>query len=98
MLLPRAAAAHAQWLACALPCRRFAHILADARARLEAEVGRYSFLVMDLHHLLLAGLPAHSDQVLANTPDAAAPFCTGGRNVGARSRAIEELYQMRRLA
>jgi hypothetical protein len=24
-------------------------------------VGRYAFLVMDLHHLLPAGLPAHSD-------------------------------------
>jgi hypothetical protein len=51
----------AQWLACALPCRRFAHILADMSARLGAEVGRYAFLVMDLHHLLPAGLPAHSD-------------------------------------
>src|SRR5689334_24749823 len=51
----------AQWLACALPYRRFAHILADVRARLGAEVVRYAFLVTDLHHLLLAGLPAHSD-------------------------------------
>jgi hypothetical protein len=25
-----------------------------------ANVDRYSFIVMDLHHLLLAGLPAHS--------------------------------------
>jgi hypothetical protein len=47
----------AQWLACALPCRRFAHILTDVNARLGAEVGRYAFLVMDLHHLLPAGLP-----------------------------------------
>src|SRR5205814_4444662 len=51
----------AQWLACALPCRRFAHILADARPPLGAEVGRYAFLVMDSHRLLLAALPAHSD-------------------------------------
>jgi hypothetical protein len=49
----------AQWLAYALPCRRFAVALADAGARLGAGVGRYSFTVMDLHHLLLAGLPAH---------------------------------------
>ena len=48
-----------QWLACALPCRRFADILADACARLGADVVRYSFIVVDLHHLLLAGLPAH---------------------------------------
>jgi len=51
----------AQWLACALPYRRFAVILADAAARLGAEVARYAFLVVDFHHLLLAGLPAHSD-------------------------------------
>ena len=50
----------AQWLAYALPCRRFARVLADARARLGADVDRYSFIVVDSHHLLLAGLPAHS--------------------------------------
>ncbi len=49
----------AQWLAYALPCRRFAATLADADARLGADVDRYSFIVVDLHHLLLAGLPAH---------------------------------------
>src|SRR5437870_4156151 len=51
----------AQWLACALPCRRFAVILTGANARLGAEVVRYAFLVEDLHPLLPAGLPAHSD-------------------------------------
>jgi hypothetical protein len=51
----------AQWLACALPCRRFAIILTDYRARLGADAGRYSFIAMDSHHLVLAGLPAHSD-------------------------------------
>ena len=45
----------AQWLACALPYRRFAVILADAGARLRVDVGRYSFIVMDFHHLLFAG-------------------------------------------
>src|SRR5208337_883038 len=59
----------AQWLACALPYRRFASPLARDDARLGAGVGRYSFTVMDLHHLLLAGLPAHS-QVW---PSASAP-------------------------
>jgi len=49
----------AQWLACTSPCRRFADILADACARLGADVVRYSFIAVDLHHLLLAGLPAH---------------------------------------
>ncbi len=50
----------ARWLACALPCRRFADTLAGADARLGADVDRYSFIVVDLHHLLLAGRPAHS--------------------------------------
>lgn len=50
----------AQWLACTLPYRRFANVLTNACARLGADVDRYSFIVMDLHHLLLAGLPAHS--------------------------------------
>ena len=49
----------AQWLAYALPCRRFAGVLTVANARLGADVDRYSFIVVDLHHLLLAGLPAH---------------------------------------
>jgi hypothetical protein len=49
----------AQWLACMYPCRRFADTLADACARLGADVVRYSFIAGDLHPLLLAGLPAH---------------------------------------
>ncbi len=50
----------AQWLAYALPCRRFDLTLADNAARLGADVDRYSFIAVDLHHLLLAGLPAHT--------------------------------------
>src|ERR1700733_13982483 len=50
----------AQWLAYALPCRRFACALASAYARLGADVDRYSFIASDLHRLLLAGLPAHN--------------------------------------
>ncbi len=50
----------AQWLAYAIPYRRFAHALTVADARLGADVVCYSFIVVDLHHLLLAGLPAHS--------------------------------------
>jgi hypothetical protein len=49
----------AQWLACMYPCRRFADTLADACARLGADVARYTSIAVDLHHLLLAGLPAH---------------------------------------
>lgn len=50
----------AQWLAYAFPCRRFADSLAAACARLGADVVRYSFIAVDFHHLLHAGLPAHS--------------------------------------
>jgi hypothetical protein len=48
----------ARWLAYALPCRRFAPALTDNNARLGANVDRYSFIAVDFHHLLLAGLPA----------------------------------------
>ena len=49
----------AQWLACALPYRRFTAGLAANNARLGADAVRYSFIVSDFHRLLLAGLPAH---------------------------------------
>ena len=45
----------AQWLAHALPYRRFADTLADANARLGADADRYSFTVGDFHLLLFAG-------------------------------------------
>jgi hypothetical protein len=51
----------AQWLAYAIPCRRFAASLTTGDARLGADAGRYSFIVSDSHRLLLAGLPAHID-------------------------------------
>jgi hypothetical protein len=50
----------AQWLAYAIPCRRFADALADTCARLGADVVCYAFIAVDLHHLLLADLSAHS--------------------------------------
>jgi hypothetical protein len=40
------------------PWRRSA--ITDDGARLGADVVRYSFIAVDFHHLLLAGLPAHS--------------------------------------
>jgi len=50
----------AHWLAYTLPYRRFANVLTDACARIGGDVGRYSFIAVDFHHILLAGLPAHS--------------------------------------
>ena len=50
----------AQWLAYAIPCRRFADALADTCARLGADVVCYAFIAVDLHHILLADLSAHS--------------------------------------
>jgi hypothetical protein len=57
----------AQRLAYALPYRRFAVALADDRARLEVDVGRYSFIVSDLHRLLLAGLSGALRKILDTT-------------------------------
>src|SRR5262245_60680947 len=53
----------AQWLAYVLPYRRFAAALTDACARLRVDVDRYSFIVSDLHRLLVAGLPAHCERI-----------------------------------
>jgi hypothetical protein len=50
-----------------LTCRRFADILADACARLGVDMARCTFIAVDSHHLLLAGLPAHSHATLAQT-------------------------------
>ena len=52
----------AQWLACVLLYRRFAAALTGVCARLEADVVSYSFIVSDLHRLLVAGLPAHCER------------------------------------
>src|SRR5262249_45241175 len=52
----------AQWLAYVLLCRRFAAAFAGDRARLGVDVDRYSFIVSDLHRLLIAGLPAHCER------------------------------------
>jgi hypothetical protein len=87
----------AQWLACTFPYRRFADILTDACARLGADVVRYSFIVVDLHHLLLAGLPAH---LCENVPHdmLVTRFSGGGRDEalcrGGGSRAIDVVSRM----
>src|SRR6516162_4696465 len=55
---PRFYAFAAQWLAYALPYRRFTCALTGAGARLGADAIRYSFIAADFHRLLLAGIPA----------------------------------------
>jgi hypothetical protein len=54
----------AQWLACTLPCRRFADILTDNCARLGVDADSYSFIATDFHRPLFAGLPAHKSLIL----------------------------------
>ena len=55
---PRRPTFAAQWLAYVIPYRRIALSLAARNARLGSDVIRYIFIVVDLHHLLLADLPA----------------------------------------
>jgi len=67
----------AQWLAYTLPYRRFAVILAEDCARIGGDVGCYSLIAVDSHHILLAGLPAHS---LSSWPS-----CSGHRRTAAKA-------------
>jgi hypothetical protein len=78
----------AQWLAYVVPCRRFAAALAGDRARLGVDVDRYSFIVSDLHRLLIAGLPAHCER-----------FCTSSAGSDRRygALAIAKLRRVRPL-
>ena len=63
----------AQWLACAHPYRRFACLLTKVSARLGADAGRYSFIAVDLHHLLLAGFTGAPTIRMRIAPQAHAP-------------------------
>jgi hypothetical protein len=56
----------AQWLACALPYRRFACTLTGTCARLGADADRYSFIVRDSHPLLLAGFTGARKVILGS--------------------------------
>jgi hypothetical protein len=73
----------AQWLACVLLYRRFAAALTGVCARLEADVVSYSFIVSDLHRLLVAGLPAHCERFWT-LPIPEAP-ALGSRYAGVRA-------------
>ena len=53
----------AQWLAYALPYRRFAVTLTSANARLGADADRYSFTVVDFHPLLFAGFDRRTENL-----------------------------------
>jgi hypothetical protein len=70
----------AQWLAYVLPYRRFAAALTGDRARLGADVDRYSVIASDLHRLLVAGLPAHCERFWT-LPQSNRVSATTGRNL-----------------
>jgi hypothetical protein len=76
----------AQWLACMLLYRRFAAALAGDCARLEADVVSYSFIVSDLHRLLVAGLPAHCERVWTRNKSAKLFADSAYRSAKSRSK------------
>ena len=57
----------AQWLAYVLPYRRFAAALTGDRARLGADMDRYSVIASDLHRLLVARSPGAPRKILDTT-------------------------------
>ena len=64
------------------PLPTFAVALTGDRARLVVDVDRYSFIVSDLHRLLIAGLPAHCETFCTSSrvavPGASEPSVTSG--------------------
>jgi hypothetical protein len=89
----------ARWLAYTIPCRRFAPALADNDARLGADVVRYSFIAVDLHHLLLAGLPAHLSpkflkflEILVKSPSETAIDDAGVRSAAALDSPMKSAH------
>lgn len=76
-----------------LACRSPADALANACVRLRADVVRYSFIVMDVHHLHLAGLPAHSamDKIGGRAAMWASPRGQSGRASNRREATIADI-------
>jgi hypothetical protein len=60
----------APWLAYALPYRRFA----IPGARLGADAVRYTFIIVDSHHLLLAGLTGALRSTSGSEPERPLPI------------------------
>ncbi|RWE20210.1 hypothetical protein EN860_032435 [Mesorhizobium sp. M00.F.Ca.ET.217.01.1.1] len=61
------------------PCQRFAGALTGAHARLGADVVSYSFIVMDLRHLLLAGVCRRAHPIsltICHAWSRSAPMCS----------------------
>jgi hypothetical protein len=77
----------AQWLAYALPYRRFDGTLADAAARLGADAVCYSFIAADFHHLLLAGFAGAPVCLIFALPRMTAPSLLWFR-VGSCSKGL----------
>ena len=72
------------------PLRRFADTLAGAAARLGADVDRYSFIVVDSHHLVVASLPAHSHAFWCSPGLARLVKATAGTYIGNNVAAIAD--------
>ena len=85
----------AQWLACAFPYRRFAAVLTDDRARLGADVVSYSFIVSDLHRLLVAGLPAHCERFWTLPPSSSVARWPAGPKTGTNPQGMRQRAQDR---
>ena len=85
----------APWLAYALPYRRFVGVLTDANARLGADVDRYTFIVVDLHHLLLP-VSRRTSSLTTPATQSGLPLVAGGPPKSARKgrRRDSSLHQL----
>ena len=69
----------AQWLACELPCRRFAAALTDDRGiALGADAVRYSLIRRTAPRLLLCRSPAHCELICSPGEKLVSVSCPGG--------------------
>ena len=84
----------AQWLAYTLPYRRFAVVLAGSCARIGDDVGCYSFIAVDFHHIPLAGLPAHSLALFSKAFEKMAELLAALPSGPARVPALYLLFDM----
>ena len=79
----------------ALPYRRYVGVLTDANARLGADVDRYTFIVVDLHHLLLP-VSRRTSSLTTPATQSGLPLVAGGPPKSARKgrRRDSSLHQL----